>query len=500
MRLIASVLGAMPACAFATGYPEHYLYDPAYDGGVALDDAFASSSNQPHYAEQVANLGDGSVVAVGLVPASGSTVANNIGLVHYDASGNRTGWPNPTATYASYFNIYITYPNFSTSWVHIADVKVFNNTIYVLADYASSTTDHDVHVVAFGVDGHFIGDTPVNDTSSYEFGAALVPYSYGPTQRRLIVVANYKEGSQYVTTLTRFVVNISGALTTDALFGNGGSIDQPIPASECPNGTAPCSGAAQHVAAVFTDTNAPRLYILGTLAAVGGSAVDSFVMEVDGSTGNLAAGPNFLTIPNTNFDISFGANNAQGPALGIVVSASTSDYLDNLIYATVVRQDATTCYTQAAIIRKFYSYLRVGFINPVTGIDTTWGTSGDAFVCNNDYGYAFFAKAVVSDGTNIAVSGVDSKGNPEFATVSQASGELLSFDVVPWLRANGTRWDGGTNEGNYQDAGFVGIVPNGSGVFTVTGTICDSTRAACPLFGTTRLAADEIFGNGFESP
>ena len=183
-RFVAIAAGALIYCvarlATANPYLDHHADDPAFNGGVALDDRFATGPDTPHYAEKIAALPNGDVVVAGLVPTAsqtGNIVGGNIGLVHYTSDGGRTGWANPAPAYASYFNLYITFPNLEgATYSHVVDMKVVGDYIYVLADYQVGSPDKNVYVLVFGIDGSYVGGYAAFTTGLYEFGAALVPY------------------------------------------------------------------------------------------------------------------------------------------------------------------------------------------------------------------------------------------------------------------------------------------------------------------------------------
>ncbi|HEY2394988.1 MAG TPA: hypothetical protein VGH81_03265 [Rudaea sp.] len=533
--LSCALLAALAAAAHANPFLDHYTLDTAFNGGVVLDDRFATGIDTPHFAEQLAMLPNGDVVVAGLVPTAsqtGNIVGGNIGLVHYTADGGRTGWANPNAAYASYFNIYVTYPNSTSSkYSHIVDVKVVGDYIYVLADYQFSSTDKDVYIVVFGTDGSFVGAYSAFTTTLYEFGAALVPYSYSliigglpRTFLKIIAVANYNSGTiveanntsipHWVVTMKRFAIGAGGLLSVDTTFGHigNGAIDQPLPLDLCDAGTVnACSGAATHAVGVRTDTGTPTLYLVGnvsiTTPQTTNAQTDAFVMAIDGGSGDLV--PSFgnggiYDQPLQIGDPGFGYSNG-GPTTGILATRGATQSAD-LIYFATDDNAFTFCSFYGAAIYKLHAFVGPPF--NLTLPDFSWAVGGKATLAATpdcsvsgaaEEALEFNPRSIASDGSRIAVGGYNNNGDPMFTTVRLSDGLLTDFGAHPWLRGDGSKWVGTKTPGGYLDAGFDSVASSGNGTWTVTGTICDATATtACALFGTTRLKSDSIFGNGFD--
>jgi hypothetical protein len=525
--LLCGLLVSATSPAYASSSFDFHANDPGFNGGVALDDRFATGPDTPHYAEKIVALPNGEVVVAGLVPTAsqtGNIVGGNIGLVHYAQDGARIGWANPGAGYASYFNIYITYPNSALStYSHIADMKVVGDYIYVLADYASGSSDKDVHVIVFGTDGHFIGAYAAFTTGLYEFGAGLVPYHYTliiggvpKTFTKLIAVATYNSGNvvepnntqvpHWVVTMKRFSIGDGGTLSVDNTFGHigNGAIDQPLPVDFCNSDTTNrCSGSAAYVSGARTDTGTPTLYVLGNLA-IANNKTDVFVMAVDGSSGDLlpAFGTGGIYYQAVQYGSSyFGFVNYAGPAKGIRVGAG-ADPGGDLLYVATADNAYVSCSDNGAAIYKLRANAGPPFNSTLP--DFSWAVGGKATVaappqCDPAANSAASLRAagIADDGSRIAVVGVNGGGDAVLSLVRLADGKTTEFSVHPWLRSDGSRW-AGNNVANGLDSGFNDVVSAGNNRWTATGTMCDSTAAvACALFGTTRLYSDEIFGDGF---
>ena len=526
---LAIALGAA-ATANANPYLDHYTYDLAFNGGVALDDRFATGSDTKHFDEKMLQLPNGEVVVAGLVPTNalaGDSISGNICLVHYTAEGGRTGWSNPTASYASYYNIYITFPNLaSAAYSHIVDLKTVGNYIYVLADYRNSSTDKNVYIIVFGTDGSYLGSYAAFTTGLYEYGAGLVPYTYGyvdkfgagHTAKELIAVATYDSGDiivggsqvpHFVVTMKRFTIGAGGGLGVDTTFGHigNGAIDQPLPLDFCgPYALNPCSGDAEHVAAVRTDTDSPTLYLFGSAATYGNQAHDAFVMAVNGSSGDLLTsfGSNGIYGQSLQPWDYYGFTSSRGPSKGILATASSADPAGDIVYVTARYRESTGCSFEGATVTKIRA--NAGPPLNVTVPDFSWGLGGTATIaaapnCAVTGAAAsalnFYPETMASDGKRIAVVGFNSNGDPVFGAVRLTDGRVTAQDILPWLRSDGSRWEGATNSA-YYDGGYQDVASAGDGKWTVTGSMCDITAAACSMFGTTRLFSDAIFGNGYD--
>jgi len=499
---VAAAVAAMASPAQAASYPEHYVYDPAFAGGTVLDDSFAAAGQ--HYGEKAAQLADGSIVVVGLVPGPGQSATQpggNIGLVHYTASGSRIAWSNPTAQYASYNNIYLTYPNSAATvgYGRVDDLKVNGHFIYVLSDYVASSasrypmidvfSDAGQRVIGYSPFGYFNGDI---EGAGLAFNSYTINIGGGPvTLTDMAVAASQNNGTagqadNYVVVMHRYPIDTTDGTLGSAFtgFGTNGTATFALPEPICSNGANPCSGLAASVATTRADTNTPTYYVLGTATthfqSSGGRS--AFIMPVN-AQGSIDTDFDYLAIP---MDSEFAE-----PAFGLVAQATGADITGDVLYVGMGSDSATGCHVGGSVITKI-SDSPGGF-----DVDSNWGDNGETYLCDNASHFYMMGHSLASDGTRLIVAGVNSSG-PALATL-YLDGALLDLQSLPWLRANGAPWDGGSPMANMQDAGFQAVVPVASGKFVVAGTLCDSTRgASCPAFGTTQLVSDEIFADGFD--
>lgn len=493
----AFACAATASRAQAMNYPEHYAYDPAYNGGAVLDDSFDAAG--PHIGQKAAQLADGSVVVVGLATASGQASANNLGLVHYSATGARIAWSDPTPAYASYYNMYLTYPNgqFTAAYSRIDDVKVLGHFIYVLSDNGTSASaaryptidvfsDSGQRIIGYSPFGFFNGDIEgaglAINSYTINFGGSNVTFA------NLAVATNDNTGTasqpDYVVVMHLYPLNADGTLgTAYTSFGTNGTATFDL-SGYC-SGTTICSGPAAGVAAVRTDTNKPTYYVYGTLTSGNASDLPSgFIQAVDVEGEDVG----LQWVPmDTAGDRAFGLV-AVGNALG-----------DTLYFGMGSALSSEGCLAYGSTIRKIHN-----------GQITWYGTYG----CDPQSGLAIVGKSLVSDGTRLMIAGyahyITFSGSPTYypgiATISQTNGEVLDVQMLPWMRADGTTWSG-TADGRTLDhtSDFESVVPVAAGKFVVAGTLCDhlhgtdnSIDSTCRAFGTTQLVSDAIFMDGFD--
>jgi hypothetical protein len=473
-----------------------YLYDPTFNGGVIEEDRFAATTSDSYLLGlHLATAANGDIIAVGVVPAAyqASPPANNLGMVRYSATGARIAWSDPTPAYAFFYDHYVDFPNGTggnIGWVD--DIKIQDGYIYVLVDIGPPTGNRDVRVLVFTDAGALVQDMPAFTTPLYETGASLVPYCYdafngGPRYCKLIATATYATSAgRQIITMKRFnVVQADGSLTVDNAFGvsNNGAMDQAAPNSLCTAG-ANCSWVLRKATALRTDTDAPTLYLTGTVTK-SSTESDAFVLAVDGYDGSLA----------TTFGGFTGIYVSQNSS-GIAVAATTSgDATTDVIYlATYVGE---SCGAKGSVTKLVQvPPTQVGQL-PHTAPDSSWGNGGTRDIGGNPGSCAnVFTQlsGMALDGNRLAFSGTEyfaALPTPLFAIVRVSDGALTEFvrNGFPALHANGTPWGG---------AVFSDVVAAGGGRFATTGYLYDASANNATLFGTARFAPDRIFGDGFE--
>ena len=495
LAVLAAGLSAKPALASLDDDP--FVYDPAFNYGLILEDRFAATTTASYLLGlHIARAANGDVVAAGIVPAAFqvSPPANNIGLVRYGANGERLAWSAPSSQFVFYEDRYVDYPNSTTGnvgWVD--DLIALNGRFYALTDRVGA--QRDVRIAIFTDGGAFIDDMPAFVTGLDETGAALIPYTYPTfdgsgnpvTQQMLIAVATYASGTgRQIITMKRFVVSpVDGSLDVDNTFGvsGNGAMDQPLPDAFCDAGSN-CSWSVKDGVAARDDTASPTLYLTGT-AATSGSSTNAFVAAINGYDGSLSA--------------SFGhgdgiyVNYLDGSSGGVSVAvAPAADPANDVVY--LASDVAEPCGQRGAVTK-----LRAQVTLPegtMTLPDFFWGDGGTRGIGGNpgSCGNVFtFLTHVVLDGDRLALSGYEylvSTPDPLFSVVRTSDGALTEFSRAGFtpLRADGTPWGG---------AVFADLVATGGGRYATTGYLYDASAGNALLFGTAQLASDRIFGDGF---
>ena len=495
LAAVLASLGQNPA--FASLDEDPFVYDRAFNGGVALEDRFASLTTASYLLGlRLARAANGDVIAAGVVPAAfqSSPPANNLGLVRYGPHGERLAWSAPSSQFVFFEDRYVDYPNSASGnvgWVD--DLKVIGGRIYALTD--SSGGSRDVRIAIFTDGGAFIDDVPAFTTGLDETGAALIPYTYPTfdgsgnpvTQQMLIAVATYatRIGRQIIT-MKRFVVSpIDGSLAVDLSFGvsNNGAMDQPLPDSFCDAG-ANCSWIVADGVAARDTINAPTLYLTGTVMT-SASASNAFVAAINGYDGSMA----------TTFGHGDGiyVNYLAGSTSGVSVAvAPAADAANDVVY--LASNESESCGQKGAVTK-----LRAEVTTAqgtMTLPDFLWADGGTRDIGGNpgSCGNVFtFLTHLVLDGDRLAFSGYENLvalPDPLFSVVRVSDGTLTEFARAGFtaMRADGTPWGG---------AVFADIVAMGGGRYATTGYLYDASAGNALLFGTSQLVADRIFGDGF---
>ncbi len=499
LLIVTAVSALLPGVTFAAAGYYPYSYDPGFAGGIPLDNRFANVETNDYTGERLARAANGDVVVAGIVPAAGQSTGSNLGLVRYSSDGTRISWTNPTAAYASYFNIYLTWPNStSVTYTRVDALKIQNGYIYALVDYAASASNSNVYVVVFRDDGTYIGQFGAFTTSLDEHGAGLVPYAFGPSPtERLIAVATYKNGSgNDVLTLKRFSIS-AGALTVDTSFGpyGNGANDLLIPPAHCDAGAA-CDISASAVAGVATDSSSPRLYVaasVGTAYSGSSTVYHLAVVGIDGSNGGL------LSAVGSNSSGIYYASDESGIGPRSIAATSSGSVGSDLIYLS---ENYQFCFILSCSESTTLLKLRASTGLPPPSDGTlpvfTWGDGGEVTFAAGGIG------AIAADSTQVmAVGGTvdqcaDGQGGLFYcgegtaASFTAASGATQGSNLLPALRSGGGTW-------SY--ASWSDIIPGPSGVsFTVAGALGGVPPSDAAQFGTSQIVPDPdgVFRAPFE--
>jgi len=473
--------------------------DQNFNLGYPLEDRFAGSASASYSAQRIARLTNGDVVVAGLVPLAYGSAGLNLGLARYDQSGNRIAWSNPTSTYVSYFNRYITYPNNGVdTFSQITGIAVNGSRIYVQINRPIGG-EQDSKIVAFSDDGQFIGEYGAFTTALREDGGGIVTYAFplvpGLFARRLIAVATYINGSERrVVTIKRFVIASDGSLSVDNGFGpyGNGANDLPFPDSACQQQTQ-CWGLAEDTAIAGADTDAPRVYVAGYTVRDSVNDLRPAMLGIDGQTGNPL--PNFgvsgVYVPSTIAVSMFLAFPPRITAQFFESGAGTFDRI-------YVLWPAEPNGEGFANIQRYYSGSPAG--NKLK-LDPLFGFEGTFYL-----GCCVEAAGLAAEGDTVAVVGNRRSQinngpilhDPFILTIYGYGGSAA--DSFSFLSHDALRIDTGTRWG---DANWRDVISTGSNdrSFMATGQLGDDdSGTGRPQFGTLRYVStlDVIFGNGFE--
>ena len=525
---IAGALFALTNLAHAALDTDPFVYDPQFDQGAVFGDRFADSTGvtianglRVLVAAHYNGDDNGDIVAIGNVMAHQGHGNGNLGAVRYDSSGNRVAWGNPTAQYSFGGGEYVDYPNTSNNYISaVDDAKLFEGFIFALVD-VNRGTQRDVRIVSI-LDGGMgtSGGPIVNDlgaftTSLDETGVALVPYTYSTfdgdgnpiTAYRMIAVANYTtSGGRRIITMKRFIVDISTSfLTVDNSFGisNNGAMDQMAPNSMC-HANANCSWDVSAVAALRTNTNNPTLYLGGTAYdRTSNPHNDGVVVSVNGYDGSL--NPHFGMLGAAGIFVNE-LTDPSGITAIVATPSGAGDAANDRVYvASTGGAYNPSCTVNAASVTKLLAQA------PITGLPGLLLTLRDGSFANDgvlQFGgdpiaciYSTLPADMLLDGNRLAIVGAEQDTS---GTLHIAKPDLPLLAIVRASDGVLTEYRRGALSGPYTGAiqakgsVFNSIALRSPGRYAVTGSISDAGGLTATLFGTAELAADRIFGDGFD--
>lgn len=512
-----SVLGAAESEPRSTPRPEMpwlptviqaldpYVPDPSLFGGRLALDHFASGNSADFAGWISAPLSNGDIVTVGLVSAWGSGNSSsglrNLGLVHYNAVGQRVAWTN-AGSYGFNGNEYLVYPNVDPpQYQYLRDVKVANGWIYILVDVQQQAQSglgrQDVRVVQVREDGSSFTSWP---TFGYSFDAQLDDADFYGAQMVLmsptmmiVAATGYDIFAGYVA-VTRLLIQSNGVVTEDPEFGYpyGGdtSLDYVrfygAPADYCAAGNHCTLTASFAMKPVGVDSD--DFYVAGS-RRWDGDDWDPYAVKISSITGHTK--PEFT--PDGFSSAPFDQPNS-----------SFADYAQGLY----VYQDEV--YIGVQVDRGCHPGIGVAKLNGATGdYITSFGDGGqivfggrtrddpDCFNPPDDD----IPLSLSATGGRLGIAGYShwtDQGDaehfdPMLAVVDAATGSVMSFRSYPALRADGSRLG---------DAilGSIFGGPSPTSPFTVGGQGRDASAGNTLSFMTGRFipaSADRIFASNF---
>lgn len=490
-----------------------YLPDPTFNNGLYLADAFGGSVSDDRSGNPIVRLDNGDVVVAGIVPAfSGGHDPINLGMVRYNAAGQRVAWANP-GIYGFVNDNYVIYPNStdptnSHNVQYVSDMKVLGNRIFVLVDSRfGGTDDIDSYLYVFGTDGALLRITKVFGSTGAEYSGGMVIYSnlMVPETVSVVVVGSTLNGV-WRPTFRKGTVNLDSSINfSPAVFPN--------PGNYCPTNRGCFLSSIDAGGSVSGDGGPSRFYLGGSRQynIPDNGNWDFLIMSVNanGTPNTNFAGAGVITIP---FDD--GGNNYDSVRSLIVNPGITNLGGSDHIFATggvdrVCKLGIGIAkLTEAGSLDHGFGdrvgpsartgKLIVGGANPPTG-----GTCDQVAFRQDDYG-----NGTALAGGKLAIAGFSRSSSAcppgQACDNTNYDGELIVIDaadgVVDSVRSYPyTDSIGGprTRHSFLQD-----IVPNGNGTFTVTGSAryfrnAPDGPSGADQYATLRLRSDGIFADGF---
>lgn len=488
-----------------------FVFDTEFHGGIPYADRFGGSDadTKDQHGRKLLRLDNGDVVVAGLVQAVGATQnqANgsfNIGLVRYDAAGQRVAWSNPTMQYAHSSKQYLVYPNTTMAGYRaIVDLKERNGRIYVAAkQYFSSDTTH-IQLLVFGLDGSFIANYSSSAFSDFVDSGGLVFYrdGAGGADKMILAYTSYQSGAVSVS-LRRFTLTVGG-MQADPMFGSNGAVDLPVKGCVSPANTpVDCAATVHGVAASYgtgTPTSGvkPKIYIGGDYQRffLSDKGWDLMVMKVD-VEGALQTDYGIAGIARVAFDVSTGPTQ-DDRARGIALETRVIPIGQILTYKDYV-------YVAAAVDKKCHAGIGVAALDHGGQLRADFGDGGKRVFggANGPFcpaGALDTPRALTRNGDRLAIVGkstfcpgvclAGSADDPMLAIVRTSDGALTEWRDHPVRASDGTRLGGGQ---------FFDVVAGADGTFTAAGSLRDAGNDRRYMLQTIRLRADRIFGDGFE--
>jgi hypothetical protein len=473
-----------------------YLPDPTFNTGHFVFDHFAGPTAGDNSGLVSAALSNGDIVVAGLVAQSGhANPANglwNIGLVRYNAAGQRVAWSNPGA-YGFNSDQYVIYPSDAAPiYQYMRDVKVIGGVIYVMVDTPdpshSGLGRQNVKIVAFREDGSTLnqgvlgidvfGAAGIGVDQEDFYGAQIVPID----STRMIVVATDYDANGPFMAINRLTILGAGGISRDTTWGSyyGDTSNNTIMRY---HGSAAATVSYATTAVGFSGLQ--EFYVAGSVEPQGDS--DIYVQKISSATGAFVS--------------SFG--NSGTAVIGFDQTGGSHD--DFIAGLYVFQNDV---YVAAQVAQKCHPGIGLAKLNGTGALNTAFGGSGKIVFGGQGNATPCFSGPVDDVPTSISATGgrigiagyhhggIPSLSNtydPMLAVVNAVNGSVLDLATHPLTRADGSRRG---------DAILYDIYggPNADSPFTVSGNGRDTTLGNTLSFVTGKFVpqGDGIFAYDFE--
>ncbi len=482
------------------GSPEidNYRYDPTYGLAGVTFDRFSDSSTKNYFGQKIARLDNGDVIVAGIVPRSGSSVADQVGLVKYSPSGRRQTWSSIPSPY-SRFDQYIVYPNANSgqptgAFIGVVGLEVHENNILVMANEQSTTGAIRPIMMVFSSNGIFRGwwfNTPGGNTNKPGRGFTI-------SGSKLIVLGDDPVPSDIPSRpriwMSRYTIDPNGGLGVDSTFGSGGfafyrasACTTAATAVECSTYAAFEGIKAQKGPVVFAS---PKYYVAVTFKGSGVPSYDASVLRFNG---------------NGSRDLTFGVSST-----GYDPHIAFDDGGDNADYAVSLQTDfhvvpplayVDDIYLTLSISRNAQRGIGVVRLDGNGDVVSSFGNNGRILFggCGSGTGNCTFSNveevpwSMAKDGNHLAIGGW-------YRGFSDPTSVIFNYPMLAVVNANTGAIENLKGYNNVVGSATIyGIVANGDGSFTGAGDVRDNAASATLSFFSARLQSrDVIFHNGVE--
>ena len=510
LAITDGMASAAPVASSPDGTPiaTQFAYDDAFATAGQYIDHFAGSNSNDYRGQKIARLANGDVVVAGIVPRSGFTTPNQLGLVRYSPSGQRRVWSSASSAYAQFGGQYIVYPNGNGgqptgALIDVVDVATHGNSIYVMLNEQTGAATSRPLVAVFSLNGAFRGwwfNTPPSGGNTP--GRAFLIQSTGANQASLIQVGDdpTPPGSSLARIwMTRFTVDADGGLVGDSSFGTAGVAYARAQSCVSVGSAAPCATYAAGIAPEGRPflVGATRFYVATsariTFEGVGTPDFDAVALRFNS---NGSRDSTFGVSPNGG-DSAVARFNDGGSNNDYAVAIATSYHIEiPLAYFDDV-------YLLANVTRTNRPGIGVARFTDSGALDSGFGFAGKSVFggCGAGTGNCTFtnvesvAWSMVRDGNRLAIAGwyrgyvsgtspTVIYNYPLFVVVDAGNGSVTNFDHY---------------YSGLGDATFYDVVANGDGSYTLGGDIRALSTGETQSYLTARLQPiDVIFRNGFD--
>lgn len=474
----------------AQAFAENWLdpvRDTSWNNGLFYVDRFAAPSSHNMVSEREVLLDNGDVVVAGRVTYASPLDPSNemwLGLVRYNAAGQRVAWGSgPDTAYTTFNRQYIIYPKGSgPRFTRVADIISYANFIYVLAEGAAAVggSQRNVQVVVFSEsNGEFKGIYNAFARSEDEYGAGLVAIDAGFNTRYLMAVGTKVSASGISRpTFRRFFLNATfGTLTDDNSIDplNGGYRDLVFPDVFCNTGA--CSGSAYAVKSFGGGGSRLGIYVGGTLMPNNGFKEPLLLkVNADASLDNSFNGNGIKRVPGYAV-----TPQGTGSVYDIaVVPGSQADSSTDRIYALSSNDDLTS-----SVVK----------VRGDGATDPGFVSAGRNFLSSA----LQRARGLAVIGSKILVVGqwidFDEQEDAAVSVVNAdpsipGSNSSVYIYPQPARRANGSR---------FGNSIFKDMVVRSGNRIVASGDVRDDSSGGTLMFGTLAITDDRIFNANFDS-